>query len=233
MGQEIVIFSARKAKKSGSFFISKKPKRSRVRRPLGYFFLALSLAGIILFLLPIARAEFQYRLYSYRKQILGEENYQVRSKFSLILSPYDDRFELIIPKLGIKTQVFTDVDPANEAEYEEILKDNVAHAAGSNLPGEGGLVYIFGHSTNSVFDLEHYNPVFYLLDKLNLGDELGIIHQGKVYIYQVAEKKVVEADELDDITSGNSKEKLILQTCWPPGTTLKRLLVIAYPEGET
>lgn len=228
MGDQIVVYNANFPQKSGSFFITKKTKFQRLARSLGILFLALSIIGILLFFLPIVKSELQYRQHLLRKQ-----DEELRSKFSLILSPNENQFELIIPKVGIKTQVFTNVNPSNEQEYKKILADNAAHATGSNLPGEGGMVYIFGHSTNSVFDLRYYNPVFYLLNKLDLGDEVGIIHKGKVYIYQVAERKVVKPNDLSDIKPDSNQEKLILQTCWPPGTDWKRLLVIAYPELKT
>jgi len=233
MGNQIIVYNANFPQKSGSFFISQKPKRPRIIHWLGIFFLALSFVGIAIFFLPMVTEELNYRLHYFQRQVLQKQEGQLRSKFSLILSPDDNQFELIIPKVGINTQVVINVDPGNKTEYDEILKDHAAHAMGSSLPGEGGMVYVFGHSTNSIFDLAHYNPVFYLLKELNIGDEVGIIHQGSVYFYQVKEKKVLETNEVASIMAEIEQEKLILQTCWPPGTTWKRLLVIAYPERKT
>jgi len=69
MGKEIVVFNARTTQKSGSFFISGKPKFFTLRRLLGYSFIALSLAAFILFLIPITSAELNYRLLSYRNRL--------------------------------------------------------------------------------------------------------------------------------------------------------------------
>lgn len=233
MGKQIVIYDANSSKKSGSFIISKGPRRFRITYFLGSLFLTISFIGIAFFFLPIINSELQYRLHFLRQPKNQPAENQIRSKFSLIISPDENQFELIIPKVGIKTQVLTNVNPAIEQEYDELLSDSAAHAMGSSLPGEGGLVYIFGHSTNSPLNIRYFNPVFYLLKELNSGDEIGIIHKGKLFMYQVAEKTVVKADDLSLIKPDENREKLVLQTCWPPGTTWERLLVIAYPEIKT
>ena len=59
------------------------------------------------------------------------------------------------------------------------------------------------------------------------GDEIVIIYKGKPFIYRVEEKKIVSASNFQYLTNPLEKEKLILLTCWPPGTTWKRLLIIA------
>lgn len=178
--------------------------------------------------MPIVTAEFQYRFHLLRSHQQTIDDL-TESKFGSIISPNDDEFELAIPKIGIKTTVQINVDPSREQEYKKILATKAAHAVGSDLPGEGGLVYVFGHSTNSPLNIQYFNPVFYLLNKLDFEDEIGIVYKSKVYIYKVAEKKIVKPDDLSDITIELNREKLILQTCWPPGTAWQRLLVIAYP----
>jgi LPXTG-site transpeptidase (sortase) family protein len=90
--------------------------------------------------------------------------------------------------------------------------------------------------------LKNYNAVFYLLNKLETGDEVWMDYLGKRYKYRVEGKEVISASDerylkmLDGVptkvekSDGNTdagKQTLVLQTCWPPGTTWKRLLVKA------
>jgi LPXTG-site transpeptidase (sortase) family protein len=137
--------------------------------------------------------------------------------------------ELIIPKIAVRTKVLTNIDPNKESEYNSVLSNKAAHAAGSSFPGQKGLIYLFGHSTNSIFNLNFFNPVFYSVKNLEKGDELALLYQGKLYKYRIDDKKIVEADDLSNLQAEPNEEKLILQTCWPPGTSWKRLLLIASP----
>ena len=66
----------------------------------------------------------------------------------------------------------------------------------------------------------------------NEGEEVIIIYQGKNFLYKVLEKKVTEANEVEYLLSQNNENRLVLQTCWPPGTTWKRLIVVASPIEE-
>lgn len=149
-----------------------------------------------------------------------------------LLTPVDTVFSVIIPRIGASARVIPDVDPGEESEYLEALNQGVAHAAGTGYPGgrEGNRnVYLFAHSTDYFFRVPQYNAIFYLLKELESGDEIDVFYQGKRYIYAVTEKKIVGAKEVSYLTTPTSEEQLTLQTCWPPGTTLKRLLVIAKP----
>jgi LPXTG-site transpeptidase (sortase) family protein len=144
-----------------------------------------------------------------------------------ILNPADPQFDVVIPKIGANARVLPDVDPANEPEYLDALKKGVAHAAGTAFPGEGGHIFLFAHSTDYIWNVSTYNAVFYLLYKVEKGDEVDIFYKGQRYVYKVIDKRVVDPSEVEYITRKTDQEFLTLQTCWPPGTTLKRLLVFA------
>jgi LPXTG-site transpeptidase (sortase) family protein len=103
----------------------------------------------------------------------------------------------------------------------------VAHAAGTALPGEGGNVYLFAHSTDAFYNVGKYNAVFYLLGKLSKGDEVFIYYQGEKIRYVVALVKVVKPTDIQYLAGDSDKNTLTLQTCYPPGTTIDRLVVIA------
>ncbi len=142
--------------------------------------------------------------------------------------PDSREFSLIVPAIGATSKVIVDVDPFVDTEYSQALKAGVAHAKGTGLPGEGSRIYLFAHSTNSLLNVDEYNAVFYQLRKLTVGDEI-ILFGDKKYVYVVTETKVVAATDTSWIQKG-SEEELVLQTCDPPGTTWRRLLVIAKPK---
>lgn len=115
----------------------------------------------------------------------------------------------------------------------EALKTSVAHAKGSSFPGLGGTTYLFAHSANSFWEGGSNNAVFYLLKDLNPGDDIVVYFGNKRYNYVMKESQVVEADQVGILTEDRGdEEELILQTCWPPGTAWKRLLVFAEPKVQ-
>ncbi len=144
-----------------------------------------------------------------------------------LLVPPDENFSIVIPKIAAKAKVIPNVDATDEKAYLKALKKGVAHAAGTRFPGEGGHIYLFAHSTDYVWNVGTYNAVFYLLYKLEPGDEVYIFYKGKRYVYKVIGKKIVEPEQVEYLTRKTNKEFLTLQACWPPGTTLKRILVFA------
>jgi len=149
-----------------------------------------------------------------------------------ILVPKDTDFSILIPKIGASAKVFPNVNVSNQDLYLPILMQGVAHAAGTVFPGMNGNVYLFAHSTDNFWDVGRYNAVFYLLKDLAKGDEVVIFYQNKRYNYIVTTSKIVNSSDVSDLVNSQNQDKqqLILQTCWPPGTTLQRLLVFASPK---
>jgi LPXTG-site transpeptidase (sortase) family protein len=149
-----------------------------------------------------------------------------------VLTAPDPDFSIVIPKIGAAAKVFANVDPSNEEEYQKVLLEGVAHAKGTVFPGLRGNTYLFAHSTDSFWDVGRYNAVFYLLKDLSVGDEVTIFYQGIRHDYVITESKIVGPNDVSPIVDAQKEgdETLILQTCWPPGTTFQRLLVFARPK---
>lgn len=149
-----------------------------------------------------------------------------------ILYPEDPSFSVIIPKIGANKRIVPNVDTRNEDEYMNVLTHSIAHAKGTAFPGINGTTYLFAHSTDNFWSVGRYNAVFYLLNKMEAGDEIVLFFRGKRHDYRVSETKIVEASDTHYIDSALGQgERIILQTCWPPGTAWKRLLVFATPVG--
>ena len=133
-----------------------------------------------------------------------------------------------VPKIHAQAPLNFNVDPFNETEYQEVLKKGVAHAKNTSLPGEKGSMFIFAHSSGNPIEISNYNTIFLKLGELQKNDEIQIKKDNKIYTYKVTEKKVVWPNEVKYLKE--EKDQLILQTCWPIGTSLKRLLIFASPE---
>ena len=149
----------------------------------------------------------------------------INFKQTEVLVPIDPNFSIVIPKIAANAKILSNIDPTDETMYLEALQKGVAHAQGTAFPGEGGHIFLFAHSTDYFWNVGIYNAVFYLLGKLEKGDEVNIFYKGQRYVYKVVDKKIIDPNQVEYLTRKSNKEFLTLQTCWPPGTTLKRLLV--------
>lgn len=149
-----------------------------------------------------------------------------------LLSPVSAQFGIVIPKIGANAPIFPNVDAGKPDIYLPALRNGVAHALGTVFPGVTGNIYLFAHSTDAFWNVGRYNAIFYLIKELENGDEIDVFYNGARHIYRVVNKLVVDPSEVRYLTDDLPYEQLTLQTCWPPGTTLKRLLVIARPERD-
>lgn len=201
-------------------------------------FPVLALLGFVAFLfwllivfLPVLFVEAKYQL----KQVATDLGFTTGSSF---FRPNSENFAIIgntsknkeygiiIPKLGLDEKVLFNVDPNDENQYHQALKEGIAHASSTNYPDENGLGYYFAHSSSPNFRVQ-YNAVFYLLNKLEAGDAIYIWHDYKRYRYVVTEKRINQPNDVAFLYEQYEGENIVLQTCWPPGTTKERLLVFA------
>lgn len=180
------------------------------------FSLSQIIFGIVFY--PVISMEIGYRI----KAFAGSKTPQAPT-----VVPANGEFKILIPKIDIRSEVLAEVNPFDKKEYTEALKKGVAHAKGTALPGEEGNIFIFAHSTDSPFNISNYNAVFYLVNKLTSGDVIYLAYEGKYFKYIVEKTKIVGAKEINYLKSEGKEQLLTLMTCWPPGTSLKRLLIIA------
>lgn len=158
-----------------------------------------------------------------------EATYQTKKVFNIkkTLEPPNKDFSVVISKIDASAPVFENTDPYNKDVYLPVLYKGIAHARGTSLPGEEGNTYLFAHSTDAFYNVGRYNAVFYLLGKLEKGDEVEVYYNDEKYVYEVSDKKVVGPEAIEYLGERGGGETLTLQTCYPPGTTLKRLIVTA------
>jgi len=232
--------------------------RFLVLRTIGYFLVLLAIFGVLATFGPVLYYQAQFEIIKIRgihyeiaapninKTVFakstgsttvsagGDLGALLTGSTQQILIPKDTLFSIVIPKIGASSKVIPNVDPSNEQQYLPLLQQGVAHASGSVFPGMKGNIYLFAHSTDSFWDVGRYNAVFYLLKDLTIGDDVTVFFKNTRYNYVVYDTKIVSASDVSYLVNSQKgdKETLILQTCWPPGTTWKRLLVFAKPVGQ-
>jgi sortase A len=189
-------------------------------------------AGLLLTMLPVVAVELKYQF-----SLLTGINQPVVPTPTLFPTqppgPKDEEeaFSIDIPKISATSVVIPNVDAGDPSVYTPALQKGVAHALGTGLPGtESRLnrtIYLFAHSTSAPSLVTRYNAQFYLLHKLEAGDGIDVTFWAQNYRYRVRETKIVEANDVSWLEPQTQEELLVLATCTPPGTTWKRLLVIA------
>lgn len=220
--------------------------RFLIIRSIGNFLVLFAIFGVLATFGPALYYEAQFRIIQIRGVHFAVSDVPVRPQEvkpsvsfadilagpkEQILTPIDPLFNILIPKIGANARILPNIDPSNPDVFLPILQKGVAHAKGTLFPGQPGNIYLFAHSTDNFWDVGRYNAIFYLLKDLKSGDDVIIFSQNVRYNYVVKEARIVGPQEVSYITRPQTgKELLILQTCWPPGTTWQRLLVFAEPK---
>lgn len=133
--------------------------------------------------------------------------------------PYQE-FKVTVPRIkleGIRTLV-----DSNDIE------SNLAHLPASALLGEKGNVFISGHSGLPGPLNPSRKAFFKNLPDMKKGDQIIVEAGGQKFEYTVEKLIIVDPKETWVINPPDETGRyLSLMTCVPPGTTLKRLVVLA------
>ena len=119
-----------------------------------------------------------------------------------------------IPSINCSLPIYHGVD-------EAVLQIAVGHIAGSSLP-------VGGESTHCVLSGHRGLPsakLFTDLDKLKEGDEFILRVLDETLTYEVDQIRIVDPDNVDDLTIEKGKDFCTLVTCTPYGINTHRLLV--------
>lgn len=222
-------FRARKSFKENQYFGRPGPRRPVIL--LGFMLAAAGLWGIIAIFGPVLVSEAAYQTRNLIGGVTG--NYGMWNAFrlpSFSIPEFGEGMQnneigMVIPKIYLREKVINEVDPVNKPAYMRALRMGVAHAAGTAGPGEPGLGYYFAHSSGMNVLSPQKKAAFYLLGKLESGDVIYVYRGNMTYEYRVTEKKITEAGDLSFLTDSGINERIVLQTCWPIGTSLRRLLI--------
>lgn len=169
-------------------------------------------------------------LFAYIASPVIVEEWQFRHQSKQEIPTPSSEFMVHIPSLAIRSKVIENVNAWNEADYQLALKNGVAHASGSATPNQNGSMFLFAHSSDVPWRMTRTNTAFFRLPRIKLGERVLIDYQGKRYTYEVSDIKEVWPHEVEAVTQAQG-DQVILQTCTPVGTSLKRLLVFAQKVG--
>jgi LPXTG-site transpeptidase (sortase) family protein len=146
----------------------------------------------------------------------------------VLIEPVNTDFGIVIEKLNVNAPIIKDVSVIQESEYLEALKEGVAHASFSGYPNQDNAnVYLFAHSSFNFWELGRYSSIFNQLHKLSLKDQVNIFYEGKRYVYEVENIILINDFRVDETIYESIGPTLTLQTCYPAGTTLNRLVIRA------
>lgn len=114
-------------------------------------------------------------------------------------------------------------------DFDKDLKKGVVHYPGTAMPGQMGTSYISGHSSGYLWDKSPYKEVFAILGNVTDGTSFTItatLNNGQEvrYDYVVTGRGEFAAnDQAQFVNTGDSI--VALSTCWPVGTTARRLVL--------
>jgi len=185
--------------------------------------------GFIISLFIIAMIVLALHLNHTHESPLPKQSVVKKETESKLIPPQKTKvknFSLKIERLGISAPIIPNVDGADKKEYFKALQKGVAHFQGTKFPGQGGNIFIFGHSSYYASDPGKYKEVFRDLNDLKIGEKIEILFNDKKYLYFVKSKKIIEPTATEYLKD-TKNERLTLMTCWPPGTYIKRLVIIA------
>jgi len=124
--------------------------------------------------------------------------------------------KIFIPTIKMVENLLEGVDRTN-------LDYGISHYSASPWPGMKGNIVLTGHNFFG------QSPLFSLINRVKPNDKVIIHYKGKRYVYKITFMKIIDSNNLSRYESSKTNQ-LTLITCYPPGYTLKRLIIIANQE---
>jgi len=148
-----------------------------------------------------------------------------------LISGLDEKnYYLYIPKIEVLAPVIP-FENTSEKNISAVLEKGVGLYTGYQLPGKTGKAVILGHSSKETWYHRdgQYAYNFALLDKLQNGDEIYVVFEGKKLIYKVFSNQILTPEKTNEILSQAPKgdSEIALITCWPIGFDFKRVIIQA------
>ncbi len=128
---------------------------------------------------------------------------------------------LIVPSMQLDTEIF-------EGPTATTLNKGLWHRPATSTPDKGGNTVIAGHR----FTYTNPKGIFYYLDKVQIGDEIGVWWQQKRYLYKVTAIKTVPPTDIA-VEDNTATPQLTLYTCTPLWSPHDRLVVTASLESRS
>ncbi len=113
-----------------------------------------------------------------------------------------------------------------EGDWFDLLYKGIWRWPGSSTPDKGGNTVFLAHR----FSYTGPRGAFYYLDKLKIGDDIGVVWNGKTYTYSVVSSQTVSATDTA-IENNTTDARITLFTCTPLWHPVDRLVVVAKLKG--
>jgi sortase A len=104
-----------------------------------------------------------------------------------------------IPSIDLKLPVY-------HGDTNKILRKGIGHYAGSYFPGENGTIILAGHN---------YESMFRNIDYIKKGEKITLKTTYGTFEYEVYDKKIVKATNLNAFKIQHETERLIIYSCYP------------------
>lgn len=118
-------------------------------------------------------------------------------------------------------------EAVNEGKDMSTLRKGLWHLPYTSTPDKGGNTVFVGHR----FTYTNPHGVLYYLDKVHVGDEIGLTWNGKKYLYKVSNVVQVKPNDLA-VEAQTADPEITIYTCTPLWLPKDRLVVVAKPETE-
>lgn len=133
--------------------------------------------------------------------------------------------KIVIDKIGVDASV---VNPENRnaTALDESLKNGVVRYPDSGLLGRERNMFLFGHASSLPTVRNQMYKVFSKIRDLNLGDDIKVYSENRVYFYEIVNMALVDKEEAL-VEFDSDKHKLTLSTCNTFGEKSERFVVEA------
>jgi len=147
---------------------------------------------------------------------------QLISKPNKTVSKTPGPNRLIIPAMYLNQQTLE----GPKSDWFNILYKGIWRWPGSSTPDKGGNTVFLSHR----FSYTGPRGAFYYLNKLQIGDTIGVVWNHTTYTYSVVSSQTVPPTDTA-IESNTSDAQITLFTCTPLWHPVNRLVVVAKLKG--
>ena len=150
--------------------------------------------------------------YRYQSQLAADSG---ATNISQNLAPIPEDNTLVVPQIQVDASV-------NEgADISALALDGVWRRPQTSTPDQGGNTVIVAHR------FSYGDPAtFYHLDRLAVGDRVGLFWNQQEFIYEIDDIFIVDPSQIE--VEANTEEPILtLYTCTPVWTAAQRLIVTA------
>jgi sortase A len=123
-----------------------------------------------------------------------------------------------VPALGIRAAIESNVNASS-------LAAGAGHYPGTGWPGQGQTIGLAGHDVTLVPAAEG-GHVFHGLIAARVGERVYIRWHDRTFIYRITGHEVVRPTAVD-VLRDVGYERLVMTTCYPPGSAAFRLVTFA------